>query len=346
MTAIGAATHLPVDPLEPSTGVSSSASISTRAARSRLATRSVGTRIAMRVVALLLVGFVVAELLLHASRSGSALTAVAHARPQWVAAVAIMAVVSYGMAAMCTIGSATVALRFRRTVLVQLASTFVNRFVPGGVAGAVLNVRYLEQSGARRCEAVASNAMNSAAGLLVHVALFAAIVPFIGVAPRDIDPPDNSAILFVLLVSLTAIGAVAWARWIPRHWKAEVHAVRRALSRVVARPGRAAMLLGGSAGITLSHGVALWLALHSVGAPLPITTVMAVYLVSAAVGSVSPTPGGLGAFELALITALTRAGEPAVAAAAAVLIYRFVTYWLPIAPGFVALRWLRRRAAV
>jgi undecaprenyl-diphosphatase len=308
--------------------------------------RSGRRRLATRFATLLLVGFVVAELLLHASKSASALTAVAHAQPAWVVAIAAVAAATYVMAAMCTIGSATVALRLRRTVLVQLASTFVNRFVPGGVGGAVLNVRYLERSGARRSEAVASNAMNAASGFVVHLALLAALVPFIGGTPRDIDPPDNSALLIAVLVALTSAGAVVWARWIPRHWKAELRTVRRAASTVVLRPARAALVIGGSAGITIGHGVALWFALQAVRAPLPITSVMAVYLVSAALGSISPTPGGLGAFELALVTALARTGEPAVAAAAGVLIYRFVTYWMPIAPGFVALRWLRRRNAV
>ena len=79
-------------------------------------------------------------------------------------------------------------------------------------------------------------------------------------------------------------------------------------------------------------------------APIRFPDVAVVYLVSAAAGGLSPTPGGLGAIELALVTGLTRTGAPAAQAAAAVLVYRTLTYWLPILPGFFALRLLRRRA--
>jgi len=74
--------------------------------------------------------------------------------------------------------------------------------------------------------------------------------------------------------------------------------------------------------------------------------VAVVYLAGAAIGSLAPTPGGLGAVELALSTGLTASGMSSAAAISAVLLYRVATFWLPVPVGWVALRWLQRRDAL
>jgi undecaprenyl-diphosphatase len=76
---------------------------------------------------------------------------------------------------------------------------------------------------------------------------------------------------------------------------------------------------------------------------LPVAPIIAIYLGGAAVASIAPTPGGLGALEAALVAGLTAAGAASGPAVAAVLVYRLVTYWLPIVPGFVAYRSLRHQ---
>jgi uncharacterized protein (TIRG00374 family) len=111
-------------------------------------------------------------------------------------------------------------------------------------------------------------------------------------------------------------------------------------------PGRTAALFGGSAGITAAHVLAIWCALRSVGATTSILDTAVVYLGAAAIGSISPTPGGLGAFEAALVTGLIKVATPASTAAAAVVIYRLISFWLPVLPGVFAFGRLRRRGAI
>jgi len=50
--------------------------------------------------------------------------------------------------------------------------------------------------------------------------------------------------------------------------------------------------------------------------------------------------------EAALTAGLTAAGVPGAAAASAVLLFRLVTFWLPIPFGWAALRYLEREQAV
>jgi glycosyltransferase 2 family protein len=66
-------------------------------------------------------------------------------------------------------------------------------------------------------------------------------------------------------------------------------------------------------------------------------------LVAAAIATASRTPGGVGTFEATLGSLLTGIGIRASVAVPAVITYRLATYWLPVAPGWAALRLLQRR---
>jgi len=57
---------------------------------------------------------------------------------------------------------------------------------------------------------------------------------------------------------------------------------------------------------------------------------------------ISPTPGGLGFVESALILVLTSLGVPSGGATVVTLAFRGLTFWIPFLLGFVALRWAAR----
>jgi len=59
------------------------------------------------------------------------------------------------------------------------------------------------------------------------------------------------------------------------------------------------------------------------------------YVVAYAIGTLVPTPGGLGAVEALLMALFAGFGVPAATAVAVVLVYRLINFWLPIPPGFV-----------
>ena len=77
-----------------------------------------------------------------------------------------------------------------------------------------------------------------------------------------------------------------------------------------------------------------------VGAELGLVEFARVYFVAQLLGSFIPTPGGVGVVEAGLTGALVAAGVDVRLALAAVLVYRLITYIVPIAVGFVLyLRW-------
>ena len=75
------------------------------------------------------------------------------------------------------------------------------------------------------------------------------------------------------------------------------------------------------------------------------TEVLAVFAFARLLTAIPFTPGGLGVIELALITGLSAAGGARASVAAAVLVYRALTYVLPIPLGLVTyVFWRRNRS--
>jgi uncharacterized protein (TIRG00374 family) len=77
----------------------------------------------------------------------------------------------------------------------------------------------------------------------------------------------------------------------------------------------------------------------ALGATLSLIQVIVVFTVGVAAASVTPTPGGIGGAEAGLAAALTGTGMTADLAISIALLYRLITYWLPIIPGFICFQY-------
>jgi uncharacterized protein (TIRG00374 family) len=75
-------------------------------------------------------------------------------------------------------------------------------------------------------------------------------------------------------------------------------------------------------------------------------SIAVVFLAGNALGSAAPTPGGVGAVEGALLGGLVLVGVPGDVAAPAVLLYRTMTLWLPVLPGWFAFTHLTRQGSL
>jgi undecaprenyl-diphosphatase len=171
------------------------------------------------------------------------------------------------------------------------------------------------------------------------LAIIGALVTGAIVAPVQLPRPAPLTVVAGLGV---LAGAVFWS---PLGRRSRLPATVRQMAdgflAALRRPRQAALLLLGSTGVTAGYVLALWCSLRAFGARPPAIDVAAAYLAGASVGAASPTPGGLGAVEAALVGALVRFSVLGGTAVVGVLVFRFVTYWLPAAPGAVALRMLR-----
>jgi uncharacterized protein (TIRG00374 family) len=93
----------------------------------------------------------------------------------------------------------------------------------------------------------------------------------------------------------------------------------------------------------LGDAACLTLSLRAAGLPIPFRQILLVWAAGQAAGSLGLTPGGVGIVEVALIAALTGAGEPAAGSTVAVLIYRLISLWLVLLVGWIAFIVLRSR---
>ena len=80
----------------------------------------------------------------------------------------------------------------------------------------------------------------------------------------------------------------------------------------------------------------LWCTFQAFGYTIGLGHLLVAYVVAYSIGTLAPTPGGLGAVEGIMIALFASFGVPSAVAVAVVLVYRIINFWLPIPPGFVA----------
>jgi len=109
--------------------------------------------------------------------------------------------------------------------------------------------------------------------------------------------------------------------------------------RALARPGW--RLLGG-AGYLLFDTAVLWTTFAATGLRPPLAPLVVAYLVGY-LANATPIPAGIGVLDAGLVGALALYGLPVTHAAAAVLVYHAIAFWLPTLGGTVAYARLRPR---
>ncbi len=266
----------------------------------------------------------------------------------WLPVIIAASAVTYLASAAALIGAVPGPVPFWPAVLTQGASSFVNRVSPANVGGMALNARFLQKSGVPPSAGVAAVGVNALMGAIAHLIL---LVIFFTLAGRQLGHafklPPASKLLLALAVVAALTGIVLATRRGRRLAAAKLlPALRSAaasLRGVAVSPVKLALLAGGSALITLAYIAGLAASVQAFGGGPGIIALGAVYLGAAVIAAASPTPGGLGAIEAALVAGLTGIGLAPGPAVSAVLTYRLATYWLPVAPGWACWRLLQRR---
>ena len=302
-------------------------------------------RTIVSVVAVLVAGYLIVGQL----GSVDLRTVLAEARWQWLPLVLAASAASYPAAALALTGYVGERLSFPRTVLVQLAASFAGFVTPPAVGGLAVNIRYLRKAGLRTAGAATSVGMAQLVNGIFHVVLLIAFAAATGVSTRHSVPIPGWA--FGLLGVLGALISVAVAvpatrRWLLARLLPQLHEALPRLLYLMTTPVKLAEGVIGALLLNGSYIAALWFSVHAFDGGIALAQVAVVYLAGAAIGSAAPTPGGLGAVEVALATGLAAAGMSSAAAISAVLLYRLATFWLPVPAGWLAMQWLQRRDAL
>jgi uncharacterized membrane protein YbhN (UPF0104 family) len=235
-----------------------------------------------------------------------------------------------------------------RTLLVQIAASFVILVTPAAVGGVALNVRYLRKAKLSAADAAASVSVTQVMSFAVFgvLVLVSAAIAGSSRAAKALTPPHWAYIALGVLVGLTLIvlALPAGRRLLFSRVGPVASQVIPRLVDVAQRPAKLIQGVGGTVLITLAYILCLAASVRAVGDPnVPLASIAVVYLAGNAAGSFIPTPGGIGAVETALSIALAGAGMQPAQAITAVLLFRTVTFWLPVLAGWISLHYLQRQ---
>lgn len=270
----------------------------------------------------------------------------------WVAAAVVFSALSYVAAAMSLLGFVPERVPFPRTVAAQVAGSFVKIVAPAAVGGVALNTRFLQRAGVRPGLAVASVGASQLFGLGCHILMLLAFGYLTGTEKTPSLSPSRTVIAGLLTVAVLVLVVTS----IPFLRKFVVTRVRSLFAGVVPRmldvlqrPQKLVTGIGGMLLLTGCFVMCLDASIRAFGsetASISIASVAVVFLAGNALGSAAPTPGGVGAVEATLTVGLTAVGLPLEVAAPAVLLFRLLTLWLPVLPGWLAFNQLSRKGAL
>ena len=300
---------------------------------------------------LTLVASVAAVYLLAGELERASLGSVLHkADWRWTIAALALSAATYAAATEALIGFVPGRLSFRRTLLAQLASSFVTLVTPAAVGGATLNIRYLQRQKIPAAVAAASVGVAQVVAFVLHVLLILVFAAIAGSsASEPVHPPPRWA-WFVLaglvLIALVVLAIPAGRRMLRARLSPMLGQVLPRLLEVAQQPAKLAQGIGGTLLLSFCYIFCLAACVAAFSRSVPIAKIGLVYLTGSAIGSIIPTPGGIGAVEAALTAGLTAAGVPGAVAASAVLLFRLLTFWLPIPFGWGALKYLEREQAL
>jgi uncharacterized membrane protein YbhN (UPF0104 family) len=237
---------------------------------------------------------------------------------------------------------------FGRTVQLEVAEALTLVVTPLSTGSLTLSMRFLTRTGMSSSEAAGACGLSTflttlVSGLALPVAAAVAAATLDTAQLKKDVPSSLWAVLLAVLVLAVVVTVVVRApklRERAAHW---VEQAGRYVRTVVAHPATGLAVAGGEL-VTMAGQVACAACLlMAVGAPVHLAALVVITQLSGAASSVVPVPGGLGAPEAVLIAGLTSVGVQHDAAIVVSLLYRMLTYWLPMLPGVGALYDLFRR---
>jgi len=237
----------------------------------------------------------------------------------------------------------------RQAVRVSMGAFSLSRILPGGgAAGSVFAAREMISLGNPIPRTIASMLVSWWVSMLT-LAVVVGLGTAIGIREGHVDPAHviGPAVVGAVLVLLGAVVLVALryerarARIVSCFAKAgsrlRVEATTRDWDEVATSSvslGRFLPLLGWAILSWVADAAALWVMFLGFGVSLHPAVLFVGYGLANLINALPElTPGWLGVMESALAAAYAALGVPVGVAVVAVLCYRLVSYWLPVAAG-------------
>ncbi len=291
---------------------------------------------------------------LHFSEERELIRLAERAEPAWLLVALVLQVGTYlaeGEVWQRVARAARAAIPRKLTAELALAKLFVDQALPsGGVSGTLVVARSLEQHGMPHRAVTAGVVVDSASYhasyvVCLGVALFLSFVHH--EANRLVEFAAAGFALFalgvttaVLTLSGPAAGALRKKLGRLRPLAAALGFLEDADPRLAKNPSLLAQACGCQLAIFCLDAATVWVLIKASGGSATLPGVFTSFMISTLFRTVGILPGGLGTFEATSVLTLKLIGVELPVALSATLLFRGLSFWLPLAPGL----WLSRRA--
>lgn len=270
----------------------------------------------------------------------------ANAQWQWAAIALVSSTLTYITSTSLLLAFVIQKVNWLRTLQAQLAASFATLVTPPTLGSVAVNVRFLNKSGVNAASSATAVGVSQVIMFFIHV-IFLLITGVIAGAQTDLSfrPPRVTLLLFVILFAIIII-ALSFTRirnWVLSKTKPIFSQVGPTLAIVFQQPKRLIVSLISSFLLNVLYIISFYASLKAFNAEISFFTIAFVYLAGATIGQAAPTPGGIGAVEATLVAGLTATGVPSALALSGVLLYRIVTFYIRVLPGWFAFVDLQRK---
>ena len=248
--------------------------------------------------------------------------------------------------------AAGVGLAARTASWLSIGKLFVDQALPSaGISGNVLIVKGLEDRGVPRPVVAAAVVVDTAScyatyvfGLGVALVITGlhhetSLIVLIASIPFAVVSIAVTTVVLVLSGKRSGILADRLARVAPV--RRMLRLLEAADERLARKPKLLALASLCQLAILVLDAATIWVSIAALGAHAAPSGVFASFMISTLFRLIGFLPGGLGTFEAASVLTLRVVGVPVPVGLAATLLFRGLSFWLPMLPGL----WLARRVA-
>ncbi len=299
---------------------------------------------------------------------GSAVGRLGDADPVWIGVAIGLNVVAYATYIAlfkAVVGGDALRLTWMETYEINMAGVAATLlFSAGGAGGIALTYWALRKAGMLRRDV----ARRMVAFVALHYAFYPLALILFGILLRTgvmngeheveltIIPAALAGVVLALGVLIALIPADVERRLRPfargerarefLHTAAKVPATlgegMRFAVRLFTHPSTGGLAVLGAAGFWAASIGVLWACFHALGVHVPLAVVVQGYFLGMVANLFPLAPAGVGAVDAGMIGAFVLFGIPEETVFPAILIFRLVSFWMPIPPGIVAFFQLRK----
>ena len=274
------------------------------------------------------------------------------ASPWWMAIAVVLQLGTYaaqGGIWRRVAAAAALPLRRAEAFSFSLAKLFADQALPSaGISGSLIVARALRARGMREDAVNAAVLINIASYHIAYVIGLALALAILVARHRANELIVISSVLFVAFAIALTAAVVLFSGRPDSRASRRLRAIKplrgllEFMTRADASLARSVVLLRAATvqqlAIIACDATTMWALLRSIGALTQLEAVFASFMIASLVRTLGVVPGGLGTFEATSLVTLTLTGATVAQALSATLLFRGLSFWLPMIPGLWASR--------